>query len=106
MKTIKLLTAFTLILISFSCKKEIIKVDKIVKTESTIKYAKGFDIINKNGVKKLIIKSAYKNSNEVFEYIIKSKNDKKATQLNTISTPINKIVRYFYNPYSYGRIVK
>ena len=92
MKAIKLLAVFTIFLISFSCKKEIIKVDKNVKIESIVKYAKGFEIVNENGVKKLIIKSAYKNSNEVFEYIIKSKNDKKTTQLNTISTPINKIV--------------
>ena len=92
MKTIKLLTAFVFILFSFSCKKEILKVDKNVKSKSTIKYAKGFDIVYENGVKKLIINSAYQNSNEIFEYYIKNKSDKKTPQLNTIFTPVKRIV--------------
>ena len=92
MKTIKLLTAFVFILFSISCKKEILKVDKNVKSKSTIKYAKGFDIVYENGVKKLIINSAYQNSNEIFEYYIKNKSDKKTPQLNTIFTPVKRIV--------------
>jgi iron complex transport system substrate-binding protein len=81
-----------LVLISVSCKKEVVKVDTQTHSENNIKYAKGFDIVEKNGYKKLIIKSAYQNSNEVFEYIISSRNDKKIESENTIIIPIQKIV--------------
>ena len=78
MKNLQLLSILSIILFSYSCKKEIIKVDKITTEKSNIKYAKGFDIIENNGVKKLIIKSAYKGSNDVFEYqIINLKKDSK-----------------------------
>ena len=32
------------------------------------KYAKGFDIIDENGLKNLIIKQAYQNARTIFEY--------------------------------------
>ncbi|QOD61283.1 ABC transporter substrate-binding protein [Polaribacter haliotis] len=82
-----------LIFISFSCKKEVVKVDNKTQSESIIKYAKGFDIVEENGIKKLIIKSAYKGSKDVFEYIIEEKsavnNDSKK---NVFQVPIDKIV--------------
>ena len=81
-------------LVFFSCKKEPIK-NAIKATEkSTIKYAKGFDIIDKKGTKKLIIKSAYQNSNEVFEYEIQHKNSTKNKNSSNlkIEVPIEKIV--------------
>ncbi len=86
------LSLYCIILISifFSCKKEIVKINK--KTKSEIKYAKGFDIVKKNGIKKLIIKSAYQNSKEVFEYIINNRDTKRDNFENTIFTPIKKIV--------------
>ncbi len=89
----KKILVFTICLFVFSsCKKEVVKVDKNNQTESNIKYAKGFDIVEKNGVKKLIIKSAYQNSDEIFEYIIQNKKSKKEEIANTLSTPIEKIV--------------
>jgi iron complex transport system substrate-binding protein len=60
------------------------------KQKSTIKYAKGFDIIKSNSLKKLIIKTPYLNSTEIFEYnIIYSKS---TNTLNTIQIPVKKIV--------------
>tara|TARA_R110002049_G_scaffold63_2_gene352 strand:- start:1288 stop:2430 length:1143 start_codon:yes stop_codon:yes gene_type:complete len=84
-----------LIIFSFSCKKEVAKVDKKTQPQSTIKYAKGFDIVDENGIKKLVIKAAYKNSKEVFNYEIRKKNSKSeinTSSENIISTPVNKIV--------------
>ena len=92
MKNIKLIPVLLFLLITVSCKKETVKVDNHTQTESSIKYAKGFDIVEDNGVKKLVIKSAYQNSKEVSEYIIKSKSEKNTPLENTIYTPIQKIV--------------
>jgi iron complex transport system substrate-binding protein len=92
MKKLKITVLFLLLIISFSCKKEVEHDAKKTQIESSIKYAKGFDIVNKNGIKKLIIKAAYQNSDKVFEYIIKNKKDQKENTKNTIVTPIQKIV--------------
>ncbi len=92
MKKLKITALFLLLIISFSCKKEVENDAKKTQIESSIKYAKGFDIVNNNGIKKLIIKAAYQNSDKVFEYIIKSKKDQKENTKNTIFTPIQKIV--------------
>jgi len=93
MKRLQLVLIFLLI-ISYSCKKESVK-NNIKKNEkSTIKYAKGFDIIDKNGSKKLIIKSAYQNSDKFFEYNIYNSNSSKKikhTDVN-IRVPIENIV--------------
>ena len=92
MKNSKILFFLSILSILISCKKEAIKVDKKNQPESNIKYAKGFDIVDENGVKKLIIKSAYQNSDEIFEYIIKNKSNQKEEIENTLFTPIQKIV--------------
>ncbi|OAD40753.1 ABC transporter substrate-binding protein [Polaribacter atrinae] len=92
MKNINLIPVLFFLLIAISCKKEVEKVDKTSQAVSSITYAKGFDMINENGIKKLIIKSAYQNSKEVSEYIIKDAAEKEATLENTIYTPIQKIV--------------
>ena len=92
MKNIKLIPVLLFLLITVSCKKETVKVDDQTQAESSIKYAKGFDIVEDNGVKKLVIKSAYQNSKEVSEYIIKNKSEKNTPLENTIYTPIQKIV--------------
>lgn len=91
---IKKLIVFSCWLAFFSCKKETQKAENETSQKSSIKYAKGFDIIIHNGIKKLIIKSAYKGSDDTFEYIIKKKKpnaivDYKQT---TIEVPIKKIV--------------
>lgn len=79
-----------------SCKKQVITVDKNNQPKSTIKYAKGFDIVDENGHKKLIIKSAYQNSDEVFEYkIINSQKDSIIDyeyHSDEIIVPVQKIV--------------
>ena len=86
---------FLLLLILNSCNKEIVnkKVESTNKT--TIKYAKGFDIVEKNGNKKLIIKSAYKGSNEIYEYKVYNKSSSK--NLNDldkkiIQVPVKEII--------------
>ena len=89
------ITLFTfLLLISFSCKKVTINVDEKNQTKSTIKYAKGFDIVDENGTKKLIVKSAYQNSDDVFEYIIKKKKIDTIIdyKYKVLEVPIQKIV--------------
>ena len=88
--------AFLLLLIILvSCKKETVnkKVESTKKT--TIKYAKGFDIVEENGFKKLIIKSAYKGSNEIYEYKVYYKSSSK--NLNDldkkiIQVPVKEII--------------
>ena len=95
MMKVNLIPVLLFLLISISCKKEVVKVDKKVQSESTIKYAKGFDIINDNGTKKLIIKSAYQNSKETFSYNLYKKvpiNAIANATLNNIKIPVKKIV--------------
>jgi iron complex transport system substrate-binding protein len=82
-----------LVVFSFSCKKEILKETAAPISKSTIKHAKGFDIIIVNGLKKLIIKTGYQNVTTIFEYLILKKAAKKATLNNqTIQVPIKEIV--------------
>ncbi|MEO9569922.1 MAG: ABC transporter substrate-binding protein [Polaribacter sp.] len=94
MKKFLLIPVLLFLLITISCKKETVKINKKTKIESTIKYAKGFDIVEGNGIKKLIIKSAYQNSKKVFEYSIKRKTNSniKNFEKSIISTPIDRIV--------------
>jgi len=84
--------AFSLLILLFSCKNEEKNVKSEVKinAESTIKYAKGFDIQHFKNYTKLTVKAPYQNSTEVFEFILTS--DKKNNDLNTIQIPINSIV--------------
>ncbi len=77
-----------------SCEK-MIKTEILKEIPSTIKYAKGFDIINEKGTKKLLIKSPYQNSKELFSYQILNKDKKGATKDlidQEILVPINRIV--------------
>jgi iron complex transport system substrate-binding protein len=91
---ISLLCSF--FLFTLSCKKETPKINKKTSSKSTIKYAKGFDIITDNGIKKLIIKAAYQNSNTFFEYEIRTKTSNatkvKNFEKEVIEVPIQKIV--------------
>jgi iron complex transport system substrate-binding protein len=94
MKKVNIISVLLFLLISISCKKEVVKVDRKAPSQSTIKYAKGFDIINENGSKKLMIKSAYQNSKEVFEYQIKTKtpNTIVDNKNGVIEVPVKRIV--------------
>jgi len=81
----------------FSCKQEKKSIKPLLNntTQKLVKYAKGFDIQYNNGVKKLIIKTPYPKSKEVFEYVIHQKNKQKTLKtknLPNISVPIDKIV--------------
>ena len=81
------------IICSYSCKKEVLKSVNLSHSKSEIKYAKGFDIVNKNGVKKLIIKAAYQNSKSISEYEIRQiAVEKSDFKNNIIHVPIEKIV--------------
>jgi iron complex transport system substrate-binding protein len=90
--TLKVVSILFLI-VSISCKKEI-KSDSLKVKSTKIKYAKGFDIVEENGIKKLIIKTAYQNSNQFFEYIIEKKNQNTIVdyKYEVIKVPIEKIV--------------
>ena len=60
---------------------------KVLK--STIKYAKGFEIISEGNQKKLIIKRAFKNSDKEFIFILKKN---KATTKNELQIPLQNLV--------------
>ncbi|WP_299665368.1 ABC transporter substrate-binding protein [uncultured Polaribacter sp.] len=93
MKSISLkILSILLLTISISCKKE--KNTEIPEIASTrIKYAKGFDIVDKKGIKQLIIKAAYQNAAEVFVYTIEKKTTQKsASKSEVLQVPIDKIV--------------
>ena len=74
-----------------SCKKEPRIVIKSIEPESIIKHAKGFDIVDDNGIKKLIIKTAFQNSTEVSEYEILKKNSTSTSKNKIIKVPIQRI---------------
>ncbi len=89
MKKFNYILIITFVFCTYSCKDT----NKPVKTEipsSTIKYAKGFDILTSKNVKKLIIKLPYPNATESFEYVLVSK--KTGTNVNEIQIPINSVV--------------
>lgn len=76
-----------------SCKKENVKINETIQSKSNINYAKGFDIVVENGVKKLIIKAAYQNSKESFEYQIWTKTNKEIDYKNeSIEVPVKRFV--------------
>lgn len=77
-----------------SCKKEAQRA--VLKSASAkITHAKGFDIVEEKGNKKLIIKSAYQNATEDATYPLSKKMSSTAlasAQLNTIQIPVKNIV--------------
>ena len=77
-----------------SCKKEAQRA--LLKSASAkITHAKGFDIVEEKGNKKLIIKSAYQNATEDATYPLSKKIPSTAlanTKLNTIQIPVKNIV--------------
>lgn len=79
----------------FSCKNETSTTKKSTKKISTVTYAKGFDIVIENGIKKLQIKAAYKNATHIESYIISKKTTKNSTipkTANEILVPVTNIV--------------
>ena len=80
--------------LSISCTKEIKKTADTTKEKNAVTYAQGFAIVTKNGTKKLLIKSAYLNTKDVFEYHIQKKTNQANISNNSqiIKVPIDKIV--------------
>jgi len=79
-----------------SCKqdKAVLKQKNKSKSIIQVKYAKGFEIEQFIDYKKLIIKSPYQNSKEVFEYLLykQALSKKSTTEAINIHVPIEKIV--------------
>ena len=83
-----ILVCFTFLIILFSCQIEKIKSDNKSEENTKINFAKGFQIEDQNEIQKIIIKSPYQNSEEVFEYLLsRNKNLKKELRI-----PISRIV--------------
>jgi iron complex transport system substrate-binding protein len=83
---------FYVLLMLFSCKNEVKKSvnnNNFIK-ETTIKYAKGFDIQYYKNYTKLIIKAPYQNSEETFEYVLVDSSQE--NKPNAIQIPIKSIV--------------
>ncbi|SDS01082.1 iron complex transport system substrate-binding protein [Polaribacter sp. KT25b] len=80
-----------LIISSFfiSCQKKRAFQTKNKSVKSTVKYAKGFDIITTGNQKKLIIKKPYQNAKETFMYILGNKTN---VAKNELKVPIKNIV--------------
>ena len=88
LKKIYILVCFTFLIILFSCQIEKIKSDNKSEENTKINFAKGFQIEDQNEIQKIIIKSPYQNSEEVFEYFL-SRNKKFKKELRI---PISRIV--------------
>ncbi len=86
MKNYLLLSVLTCFL--FQCKQKT-KNNSQLTLNSSIKYAKGFDIIDENGEKKLVIKKVFQNSDQQFTYVLSSESD---AQQNKIKIPVETIV--------------
>jgi len=83
---------FYVLLMLFSSKNEVKKSvnnNNFIK-ETTIKYAKGFDIQYYKNYTKLIIKAPYQNSEETFEYVLVDSSQ--GNKPNAIQIPIKSIV--------------
>ena len=88
LKKIYILVFVTFLIILFSCQIEKIKSDNKSEENTKINFAKGFQIEDQNEIQKIIIKSPYQNSEEVFEYFL-SRNKKFKKELRI---PISRIV--------------
>lgn len=88
---IKLLYKFlflVLILTLSQCRKA--KKTAITKPiQSTIKYAKGFDIIEENGNKVLVMKKVFQSSNQQFKLILSNRTN---IATNTLKVPVEKVI--------------
>lgn len=73
----------------FSCQKKSDQKTATKSVKSTIKYAKGFDIVTIDHQKKLIIKKPYQNAKHHFTYLLGNKTD---LSKNELKTPIKNIV--------------
>lgn len=73
-----------------SCKKETTQsIQKKTSFSSSVKYAKGFDIIVENGVKKLVVKKPYQDAEQPYEYILTRKT---AIDKRELKVPVERMV--------------
>lgn len=88
--------SFTMLfLLIISCENSKNKTDKSLElknTNTSIKYANGFDIQVFNGYKKLIIKSPYPDADQYQEFILISDRSKDFEGKNNIYIPVKKVV--------------
>ncbi|WP_117880632.1 ABC transporter substrate-binding protein [Aureibaculum luteum] len=94
MKIIKSLLILSTIVLFIACKQEQ-KPSPKSNTNTSVKYAQGFDIQYFDGIKKLIIKTPYPNAEEALEYLIIPKGNSVPDSLKTlkiIRTPVEKVV--------------
>ncbi|MDO5977680.1 ABC transporter substrate-binding protein [Flavivirga spongiicola] len=82
-----------------SCKKEnrqtAVSINKSEGTEEIISYAKGFSITNYEDYKKVVVNSAWPNSNKIFTYLLVNKGKKRPKHDNNtkiIEIPIKTLV--------------
>ncbi|AUP80833.1 ABC transporter substrate-binding protein [Flavivirga eckloniae] len=82
-----------------SCKEEkkeaTISINKPEAIKETISYAKGFSISNHKGYKKLVVNSAWPNSNKTFTYLLVNKGEKRPehdANAKIIEIPIKTLV--------------
>ena len=87
MKYLRYFLLATIFLIS--CKDKTTSILPKTKTESSIKYATGFDIIIHEGKKKLIIKKPYQNAKKPFTYFLTDTTD---VPKNNIKVPLKNVV--------------
>lgn len=73
----------------FSCQKKSDQKTVTKSIKSTIKYAKGFDIVTIGNQKKLIIKKPYQNAKHEFTYLLGDRTD---LSKNELKIPIKNIV--------------
>ena len=91
----KLQLVLILFILVSSCsksKKTSNPISKNNKSNTSIKYAKGFDIQMFNGYKKLIIKSPYPDAEQYQEFILISNKERDFDGKNKIYTPVQKLV--------------
>ncbi|MBJ2174592.1 ABC transporter substrate-binding protein [Aureibaculum sp. A20] len=94
MKIIKSLLFLSTLVLFTACKQEK-KASPKSNTNTSVTYAKGFDIQEFDTYKKLIINTPYPNAEEALEYIIIPKENSVPDSLKTfkiIRTPIEKVV--------------
>lgn len=88
----KYLFLFLSLFTFFYCAEQPKETNQKITVKSTVKYAKGFDIVSENGIKKLIIKLPYQNANQHFKYTIQTKFSKNRKVNNSILVPVDRLV--------------
>lgn len=89
MRTLSRIYIVCLLFLAIGCQKEQKENKKDSSFQSNVHYAKGFDIVDDQGVKKLIIHKPYQNPERSLEYILSTKTNLKNHE---IKVPVERIV--------------